>query len=94
MIRLEVSRKILTLIAVAALLGASTMLVMASLMGHGPSEPTYTETAPRTLSEAELPGKGYGLLRPLGTLWAVCALASLLVYMALRRWLTLRGPAG
>ena len=91
---MEVSRKTLTLIAVAALLGTSTMLVMAALMGHGPSELTYTETAPRAFSEAELPGKGYGLLRPLGTLWALCVAASLLVYVALRRWLTLRGPVG
>ena len=91
---MEVSRKTLALIAVAALLGASTMLVVASLMRPGPSEFIYTETAPRKPSEAELPGKGYGLFKPLGTLWAVCAAASLLVYFALRRWLTLRGPVG
>ena len=91
---MEVSRKTLALIVVAALLGASTMLALASLMRPGPSELTYTEMAPRKPSEAELPGKGYCLLRPLGTLWAVCAAASLLVYVALRRWLTLRGPVG
>jgi len=63
-------------------------------MRPGPSEFTYTEMAPRKPSEAELPRGRYGLLRPLGTLWALCAAASLLVYLALRRWLTLRGPVG
>ena len=91
---MEVSRKTLTLIAVAALLGASTMLAVAAFMRTGPSELIYTETAPRKPSETELPGKGYCLFKPLGTLWAVCAAASLLVYFALRRWLTLRGPVG
>ena len=94
---MEVSRKTLTLIAVAALLGASTMLVVASFMRPGPSEFIYTEMvpmAPRKPSEAELPGKGYCLFKPLGTLWAVCAVASLLVYFTLRRRLTLQGPMG
>jgi len=94
---LEVSRKTLALIVVAALLGASTMLAVASLMRPGPSKLVYTEMAPRKPSEAELPRGRYGLLRPLGTLgtiWALCVAASLLVYVALRRWLTLRGPVG
>ena len=72
----------------------AVLLAVAALMRPGPSELIYTETAPRKPSETELPGKGYCLFKPLGTLWAVCAAASLLVYFALRRWLTLRGPVG